>query len=465
MIHNLLETVKNYFSTEAIRQTGVAAVGESEASIEKTLSRVISLVINSLTNLAEQAGGTEVLWSMARDAHEQGVLQPSTGRLIGGGGWQSRGAELMKSLLSERYSSTVETIAYGAGSQPATVNNLLGVTVPITLGVLGQQAAENKLNAASLSQWLQEQRRMVGAIQLDMARPYSPQPQVAHAAGQTAPRPSPMSFEPRVNGVGYAPDLVGMGLQNRRTTAVSDYYAPEMTPPSKPSIWASNWLGFGILLVAIAAALGYFLGQDRLNLGLNGQAGSEEQEAAVAASAAAANGDAATQGRYDEATGNYIYDTGLPTLIKLRDGSRQMVGANSTENRLYQFLLNDAAQVDSVNRTKGWISFDRVYFAPSSAVLTPESQQQLRNVAAILNNFPRTKVRIGGYTDNSGSFASNMKMSEDRANAAMAVLVDLNIDATRITTKGYGPKIPIASNDTEDGRALNRRISLRVTRK
>jgi outer membrane protein OmpA-like peptidoglycan-associated protein len=227
-------------------------------------------------------------------------------------------------------------------------------------------------------------------------------------------------------------------------------------------------LGFGILLVALAAALGYFLGQDRINLGLNRLAGNEEKDtvtANAASSVITTTDGGTTQGRYDEATGNFIYDTGLPTLIKLRDGTRQMVGANSTENRLYQFLANDAVQVDSVNRTKGWISFDRVYFAPSSANLTPESRQQLRNVADILKNFPRARVRIGGYTDNSGSFASNMKMSEDRADAAMAMLVDLGIDASRITTKGYGQKIPIASNDTEDGRALNRRISLRVTRK
>jgi outer membrane protein OmpA-like peptidoglycan-associated protein len=448
MTYNLLETVKNYFSTEGIRQAGAAAVGESETSIEKTLSRVISQVINSLTGLSEQAGGGEVLWGMAREAHEQGVLRPSTGRLIGGGGWQSRGAELMKSLLSDRYTSTVETVANGAGSQTATVSNLMGLATPVTLAVIGQYAAENELDATALSHWLQEQRRMVGAIQPEMARPYSPQPQVTQPQTHAAPRPGPMSFEPRPNGIGYNPDLVG--LQQRRPVGVGSYYPPEIPAPTKSSIWTSNWLGLGILLVALAAALGYFLGQDRIDVGLNRLAG---------------NDGGTTQGRYDEATGNFIYDTGLPTLIKLRDGTRQMVGANSTENRLYQFLVNDAVQVDSVNRTKGWISFDRVYFAPSSANLTPESRQQLRNVAAILKNFPRARVRIGGYTDNSGSFASNMKMSEDRANAAMAMLVDMGIDASRITTKGYGQKIPIASNDTEDGRALNRRISLRVTRK
>ncbi|MBC6606834.1 OmpA family protein [Hymenobacter sp. BT188] len=463
MTYNLLEAVKNCFTTEAMRQTGVAAVGESDASIERALSRVTALVINSLTGLAEQAGGGEVLWSMAREAHEQGVLRPSSGRLIGGGGWQSRGAELMRSLLSDRYSSTVESVADGAGSQNTTVNNLLGLTTPITLGILGRHAAENELDAQGLSQWLQEQRRMVGAIQPDLVRPHAPQPQ-SQAQGlgqaQTIPRPSPMSFDVRDNGTNYSHEVVG--VQNRRVAAIGDYYQPEAAP-AKASIWSSNWLGLGILLVAVAAALGYFLGQDRINLGFNRLTGNTEEVAAVPA--ATATSTSTSQGRYDEATGNYIYDTGLPTLIKMGDGTRLMVGSNSTEHKLYQFLASDVAQVDSVNRTKGWISFDRVYFAPSSATLTPESQQQLQNVAAILKNFPRAKVRIGGYTDNSGSFAGNMKMSEDRANAAMAVLVDMGIDATRITSKGYGQKIPIASNDTEDGRALNRRISLRVTRK
>jgi outer membrane protein OmpA-like peptidoglycan-associated protein len=410
--------------------------------------------------MAEQAGGAEVLWSMAREAHDQGVLRPSSGRIIGGGGWQSRGAELMKSLLSDRYTSTVETVASSAGSHNATVLNLLGLATPVTLGVLGQQVSENELDANGLSQWLQEQRRMVGAIQPDVVRTHANQPQGQYQA-QTIPQPSPMSFDTRVNGLGSNSELVGP--QNRRVAAVGDYYHPE-TAPAKTSIWSSNWLGLGILMVAVAAALGYFLGQDRINLTLDRLSGKEEVTTSET-EAVATTPTSTSQGRYDEATGNYIYDTGLPTLVKLSDGTRLMVGANSTEHKLYQFLANDAAQVDSVNRTKGWISFDRVYFAPSRATLTPESQQQLRNVAAILKNFPRAKVRIGGYTDNSGSFASNMKMSEDRANAAMAVLVDLGIDATRISTKGYGQKIPIASNDTEDGRALNRRISLRVTRK
>ncbi|WP_133274077.1 OmpA family protein [Hymenobacter radiodurans] len=465
MTYNLLEAVKNCFTTEALRQTGVAAIGDSDASIERAVSRVTALVINSLAGLAEQAGGAEVLWSMAREAHEQGVLRPSSGRLIGGGGWQSRGAELMRSLLSDRYSSTVEAVSDSAGSQNTTVNNLLGLSTPITLGILGRHAAENELDSQGLSLWLQEQRRMVEAIQPDLARPHAPQPPTqpqtqGTSQAQTIPRPSPMNFDVRDNGASYSPEVVG--LQNRRVAAVSDYYQPEAAPANKAT-WSSSWLGLGALLVAVAAALGYFLGQDRINLSFNRLTGNTEEVAAVPAPTTAST--STSQGRYDEATGNYIYDTGLPTLIKMSDGTRLMVGSNSTEHKLYQFLANDAAQVDSVNRTKGWISFDRVYFAPSSATLTPESQQQLQNVAAILKNFPRAKVRIGGYTDNSGSFAGNMKMSEGRANAAMAALVDMGIDATRITSKGYGQKIPIASNDTEDGRALNRRISLRVTRK
>jgi outer membrane protein OmpA-like peptidoglycan-associated protein len=186
---------------------------------------------------------------------------------------------------------------------------------------------------------------------------------------------------------------------------------------------------------------------------------------ATAGNKGAADAPAAVNGHYDQTSGNYIYDTGLPLVLKLSNGSKQIVGANSTENKLYQFLADADNQVDSVNRTKGWISFDRVYFEPNKTTLTAESLVQLQNVAEILKTFPTAKIKIGGYTDTRGDAFKNLKLSEERAKAAMATLINMGIETARVEAKGYGDKHGIASNDTEDGRALNRRISLRVTRK
>ena len=74
-------------------------------------------------------------------------------------------------------------------------------------------------------------------------------------------------------------------------------------------------------------------------------------------------------------------------------------------------------------------------------------------------------MRIDGYTDNQGDAAANLKLSQDRANAVMAHLIALSVDPFRIDAKGYGEDHPVADNSTEEGRARNRRIALRVTQK
>jgi outer membrane protein OmpA-like peptidoglycan-associated protein len=73
------------------------------------------------------------------------------------------------------------------------------------------------------------------------------------------------------------------------------------------------------------------------------------------------------------------------------------------------------------------------------------------------------RIRIGGYTDNTGDPGTNLRLSEERANNVMDELVKLGIDPARMSARGYGERNPVADNSTEDGRQKNRRISLRVT--
>jgi len=85
------------------------------------------------------------------------------------------------------------------------------------------------------------------------------------------------------------------------------------------------------------------------------------------------------------------------------------------------------------------------------------------NIAAILKAYPQVRIRIGGYTDNTGDPGTNLRLSEERANNVMDELVKLGIDPARMSARGYGERNPVADNSTEDGRQKNRRISLRVT--
>jgi OOP family OmpA-OmpF porin len=99
-----------------------------------------------------------------------------------------------------------------------------------------------------------------------------------------------------------------------------------------------------------------------------------------------------------------------------------------------------------------------VNFKTASAELLPESMEILDKVAEGLVDNPEVEIEIRGYTDNVGRVSSNQKLSEARANSVMQYLISKGVAASRMTAAGYGPKDPVAPNDTPEGRAQNRRI-------
>jgi outer membrane protein OmpA-like peptidoglycan-associated protein/uncharacterized protein YegP (UPF0339 family) len=167
-----------------------------------------------------------------------------------------------------------------------------------------------------------------------------------------------------------------------------------------------------------------------------------------------------------DAAGNFVRDLGGNVEIDLPNGAGKLaVGENSTENQLYKMLSDANFKVDTVDKTKGWVSCDRLYFETGKNALTAESQKQIANLAAIMKAFPDCNLKMGGYTDNVGKPESNLKLSQSRAEAAFAALVKLGIDAGRGKAEGYGQEHPIATNDTPEGRAQNRRVDVRITKK
>jgi K(+)-stimulated pyrophosphate-energized sodium pump len=148
--------------------------------------------------------------------------------------------------------------------------------------------------------------------------------------------------------------------------------------------------------------------------------------------------------------------------LKLDNGLEMNIAAdgNPIEVGLVDFIRSDKP----VDKTT-WFDFDRLLFETGKATLMPESQEQLKNVAEILKAFPKVNIKLGGYTDNTGDANANLKLSADRAAAVEAELVKMGIDNARIDSEGYGDQYPVGDNATEEGRAKNRRISIRVTQK
>jgi outer membrane protein OmpA-like peptidoglycan-associated protein len=108
------------------------------------------------------------------------------------------------------------------------------------------------------------------------------------------------------------------------------------------------------------------------------------------------------------------------------------------------------------------LTLKNIYFETGKSNLLESSFTELKTLYNILNSKPKMIIQISGYTDNVGKAQDNIILSEARATAVKKYLSDKGIDNNRIIVKGYGSSNPKASNDTEEGRAQNRRVEITV---
>jgi outer membrane protein OmpA-like peptidoglycan-associated protein len=152
-----------------------------------------------------------------------------------------------------------------------------------------------------------------------------------------------------------------------------------------------------------------------------------------------------------------VFTGHLPTGVEIK-------GAKfGVEERLIEFIEDAKKKID---RT-AWFRFDRVSFPPGDTKLDPnESKNQLQNVVAILKAYPKVKLKIGAFTDNTAPEAANKKLSAARAASVKAELISLDAAAPRLSAEGYGSRDPVCPpNDTGECKMKNQRIAAQVTAK
>jgi len=109
------------------------------------------------------------------------------------------------------------------------------------------------------------------------------------------------------------------------------------------------------------------------------------------------------------------------------------------------------------------ITFDSgILFEINKYDLQAEAKTNIDNLAKILNKYPDTNILIEGHTDSTGTLEHNQKLSEQRAEGVSDYLKGLNVQPTRISTSGYGPSQPVATNADPEGRKQNRRVEVAI---
>jgi len=167
----------------------------------------------------------------------------------------------------------------------------------------------------------------------------------------------------------------------------------------------------------------------------------------------------------------FDYDTGEGGVFTVHMGKTYVLiqvdwGLNYSETiltltQLKQEVVADAAALDSGLAKNGHMVVNGILFDTAKADLKPESKTALEQISKMLKQDPRMKVYVVGHTDNVGGLASNMDLSKRRSAAVVQALTSqYGVAPDRLSPYGDGPYAPVASNDSEDGRSMNRRVEL-----
>ena len=420
---NLLDLVKGQLTGGNTLDMISGLLGENATTTKAGIGAALPTLLGSVIQSGSTTNGAASLLNLLKDGGHDGGIMDNLGAVLGGGtatnGLMSAGSGILTSLLGDKLGSIAGLIGQVSGMKSGSASSLLSLVAPMLMGSIGKQVSANGLGASGLMSLLAGQSDFVKAA-----------------------LPAGMSNLLGFGGVGNMASNAVSNVTNTATRAASNVSnAVEDT---------ANGFNFWPWLIGAAVLLG---GMYAFKTCSAPKVDTSVVDKAVDATKNAAN-------NVKDAAANAAVKIGDIFKLTLPGGTVLDVPKGSLEDGLVTFIQSK----DTVSKTR-WFDFDRLLFETGKATLKPESAAQLANAAAIMKAFPNVKIKVGGYTDNVGNPASNFKLSTDRAKNVMAELVKLGTAATRMEAEGYGDKNPVASNDTAEGRAKNRRISMRVTAK
>ncbi len=407
MSTSLIDTLGSLITPASVGSLA-GQLGESEAAAGRGLQAAGSSILAGLVSHLRDSGSMRQIFDLLGSrANDPGILDNLGGFLGAGppsGALGDLGGKLLSAVFGARAEAVGDTIARTSGVGAKSASRLLAMAAPLVMAVLGREIKRGGLDLGGLTALLAGQKD-----------------DILRAAPAGLGSLLGLSDIPRV-GAGVAVNAAA----------------------ARPA--ARRWFWPAAAALAVIALLLYFGRGRNAPEPISSTMGDDAVGAMSEAAAAAA-----------DATGRL----GAAVTRRLADGLELVVPERGIESQVVAYIEDPNRPVDRTT----WFDFDRLTFETGSATIRPASQEQLDNIAAILRAYPAVRLKIGGYTDNTGDRAANLRLSQDRADAVRDALIAKGINGTRIEAEGYGDQFPVGDNSTEEGRAQNRRIALRVTAK
>ncbi len=429
MAFNLLDLIKGGISSDLVSKAA-SMLGENGEAVQKALSGSVPTILSGMLNKVTDTNASVGIMNLIQSGQEDG-------------------SKIITSLFGDKAENAANAIAEHAGIKPESATKVLSMAAPLVSGGVGKALAGagglagiagllfnnldsikaalpsgilDKIGIGSLDGLAEKAKNIFGASA------------VAGVAANTGAG----------HNVGHGHAAHGHGHDDKKVEVA-------------PFVKIFPWLG-GLAVVALAW---FLMSRGNQHATAGHEAGGHEQHAAATHDEAAAVAHETKAELKDTAATIAAGTLGEKYKVKIASGLELDIPGNGIEDRMIKFIENKEQIIDK----QIWFNFDRINFATNSADLTKESAEQVNNMVEILKAYPVVEFKIGGYTDNVGNPANNIALSQKRADAVMNAIAKGGIDAKRLRAEGFGDQFPEASNDTEEGKAKNRRIAVSIRKK
>lgn len=475
---NLVDLLKDQV-TGAIADQAASYLGASSESVVGALDGIFPTLLSKTIGMAEDSGeGLNTIFDLAQNA-DPGLLDNVSG-LFGDASdvtdLMSGGSNILSSLLGDNLGSIIEMSTKSSGLSSGVTSSLMKMAAPFFMSMVGRYIKDKALDAVGLGKFLGSQKKSAfgalpsglgdllglgsGVLSAILGGGKDIAEGVAEVAGNVVDA-----------GKGAATGAVNMagdaakGAANLAGSAV-DAAGDVAEGAVKTGSSLLKWL---IPLLLVLAVLSFFgiktctpvdnavdatkEGVGAVAEGVGDVAGNVAEGVSDAAGAVA-EGASGVVGALTEELGNIfgrVNEAGKDALDKIT------FTAGSVGDQVMKFVEGGFDGTPNFR-------FNDLTFETGSATITQETAKEIDNLAAIMKAYPAMNIQVSGYSDNTGDAEKNVQLSQARANSVAARLIGNGVAAERISKKGYGSANPIASNDTPEGRAQNRRIEVTIVK-